>query len=235
MHIVTLPINGESSVQGSFSHSAKLVGEALVYAVGQRPTQMSMNTVSLPDAGDGSPIAIECNNPVVAGVTSKGRLVIVARAGEQGPDGWTGRSYLYAAIGAASALRDNGQSIVVQTTQPGPQGPRGADGERGEDGRAGDRGPAGPQGPPGRDGVVANDEASRKLGAYLQPNDTVTAMNQLLAVESQLAGVRRDGAYIADQNRQIIALLEKLVEVSAPGGAKAVATTTAPPKPPKAT
>jgi hypothetical protein len=144
MHLMILPIGGETAVQGTFTHTARVVGDALLYGVVRKASDPPyFGATSLPDAGDNAPPGIEVQWPVLAGLTSTGRMVVVFRSGEQGPVGWTGRSILYAAIGAASPLREAGQSIVVETTQPGPIGPQGPQGETGPQGLPGAAGAAG--------------------------------------------------------------------------------------------
>jgi hypothetical protein len=158
MYLVTLPIGDETAVQGTFTHTARVVGDALLYGVVRDPKAAPyVGAVALPDRGDAAPPGVEVQWPVLAGLTSKGRMVVVFRAGEQGPNGWTGRSQLYAAIGAASELREPGQSIVVQTAQPGPAGPKG---DRGSQGERGPQGPAGPAGTPGKGGEMTPEQIS---------------------------------------------------------------------------
>jgi hypothetical protein len=150
MHLMKLPIGGETAVAGTFTHTARVVGDALLYGVARKPSDPPyFGATSLPDEGDNQPPGVEVQWPVLAGLTSTGRMVVVFRSGEQGPNGWTGKSVLYAAIGAASPLREPGQSIVVETTRPGPPGPQG---ERGA------QGPPGPRGEAGEDAVALTAE-----------------------------------------------------------------------------
>jgi hypothetical protein len=138
MKLVKLKIGNDDSVGGVFGFAARVAGNAVVYAVWAKAKDApTLGRALLPDEGDDNAPGVEVLDPVHAGFTPNGRSVYVFRSGEQSGGGWTGRSFLYAALTGATADREAGHSVVVNVSEPGPVGPPGPPGRDGVDGEGG--------------------------------------------------------------------------------------------------